>query len=53
MEVHSEIHSDVMEELWRVKDELSSRFATFKEFFDDLMKDQAERHPELATQVRR
>jgi len=41
--------SEVMDELWKVKDELSSRFATFREFFNDLLKYQAEHHPEFAT----
>ena len=40
---------DVMEELWQIKQELSSRFSTFREFCADLLKYQAERHPEFAS----
>lgn len=41
--------SDVMEELWRVKEELAAPFKTFQEFVADLMKYQSEHHPELVT----
>ena len=44
---------DVLEELWKIKDELSSRFSTFQEYCKDLLQYQAEHYPELATQVRR
>ena len=30
--------TDYLEELWKVKDELSSRFSSFREFFNDMLK---------------
>lgn len=39
--------SDVLKELWMIKDELSSRFSTFQEYWDDLMKYQATHYPQL------
>ncbi len=30
--------TDYMEELWAVKDELSSRFTSFRDFFNDMLK---------------
>ena len=29
---------DYLEELWAVKDELSSRFSSFRDFFNDMLK---------------
>lgn len=45
---HKEI--DVMEELWQIKEELSSKFSSFREYCADLLKYQAERHPEFTSQ---
>ena len=42
-----EVKSEIMEELWRIKEELSSGYENFHEYFQDLLKYQAERHPEL------
>ena len=42
-------NSDVMEELWRVKEEIASKFKTFREFARDMLRYQAEHYPELAT----
>ena len=41
-------HSDIMEELWRIKDELSSGFSSFHDYFEDLLRRQAATHPEFA-----
>jgi len=41
--------SDVMEELWRVKEELASQYASLREFFDALVARQNATHPEFAT----
>lgn len=41
-------HSEIMEELWRIKQELSSGFKSFHDYFVDLLRRQAERFPELA-----
>jgi len=41
--------SDVMEELWRVKAELASQYASLREFFDALIARQNSTHPEFAT----
>ena len=38
---------DVLEELWQIKQELSSKFATFREYCADLLKYQSEKHPEF------
>ena len=46
-----EMHSEIMEELWRIKDELSSGYKSFHEYFQDLLKWQAERYPELANKA--
>ena len=43
-------HSEVMEELWTVKKELSSGFKSFHEYFEDLLRRQAERFSELSSQ---
>ena len=43
-----EIHSENMEELWWIKDELSSGYKSFHEYFQDLLKWQAENHPEFS-----
>ena len=42
-----EVKSEIMEELWKIKEELSSGYENFHEYFQDLLKYQAERHPEL------
>ena len=51
-------HSEVMEELWKVKKELwkvkkelSSGFKSFHEYFEDLLRRQAERFSELTSQT--
>lgn len=41
--------SDILEELWKVKEEIASQYKTFREFAESMLKHQAERHPELAT----
>ena len=38
---------DVLDELWQIKQELSSKFATFREYCADLLKYQSEKHPEF------
>jgi hypothetical protein len=38
---------DVLEELWQIKEELSSKFSSFREYCADLLKYQAEHHPEF------
>ena len=45
-------HSEIMEELWRIKKELSSGFKSFHDYFEDLLRRQAERYPELANKTR-
>jgi hypothetical protein len=40
----------VLEELWQIKHELSSKFATFREYCADLMKYQSETHPEFTNE---
>lgn len=45
-------HSEIMEELWRIKKELSSGFKSFHDCFEDLLRRQAERYPELANKTR-
>ena len=42
-------HSEVMEELWKVKKELSSGFKSFHEYFEDLLRRQAERFSEFTS----
>ena len=44
-------HSEVMEELWKVKKELSSGFKSFHEYFEDLLRRQAERFSEFTSQT--
>ena len=44
-------HSEVMEELWKVKKELSSGFKSFHEYFEDLLRRQAERLSEFTSQT--
>ena len=39
----------VMEELWRIKEEIAAQYASFKEFAADMLRLQAQAHPELAT----
>ena len=39
----------VMEELWRIKGEIAAQYASFKEFAADMLRLQAQAHPELAT----
>ena len=34
--------SEILEELWRFKDEMSSRYNSFTEYFDDLLRRQDE-----------
>jgi hypothetical protein len=40
---------DIMEELWKIKEEIASQYKTFREFAESMLKYQAEHHPELAT----
>ena len=44
-------HSEVMEELWKVKKELSSGFKSFHEYVEDLLRRQAERFSEFTSQT--
>jgi hypothetical protein len=44
-------HSEVMEELWKIKEELSSGYKSFHDYFQDLLKYQAEHHPEFTSQT--
>ncbi len=37
---------DYLEELWTHRDETSARYASFQEYFKDLMRYQRETHPE-------
>ena len=48
-----EVSSDIMEELWKIKEEIASQYKTFREFAEDMLRYQAEHYPEFATQVRR
>jgi len=43
-----ELKSEIMEELWKIKEELSSGYKSFHDYFQDLLKYQAEHHPEFA-----
>ena len=40
---------DIMEELWKIKEEIASQYKTCREFAESMLKYQAEHHPELAT----
>ena len=42
---------DVLEELWQIKEELASKFSSFREYCADLLKYQAEHHPEFTSQT--
>ena len=44
-------HSEIMEELWRIKQELSAGFKSFHDYFEDLLRRQSERYPELANKT--
>ena len=44
-----EVHSEIMNELWRIKDELSAGYKSFHEYFQCLLKWQAESHPEFSS----
>ena len=46
-----EVTSDIMEELWKVKEEIASQYKTFREFAEDMLRYQAERYPELANKA--
>ena len=39
----------VMDELWRIKEEIAAQYASFKESAADMLRLQAQAHPELAT----
>jgi hypothetical protein len=41
---------DVLEELWQIKEELYSKFSSFREYCADLLKYQAEHYPEFSSQ---
>ena len=43
-----ETSSDIMEELWKIKEEIASQYKTFREFAEDMLRYQAEHHIELA-----
>ena len=45
-----ELKSEIMEELWKIKEELSSGYKSFHDYFQDLLKYQAEHHPEFTSQ---
>lgn len=45
-------HSEVMEELWKVKKELSSGFKSFHEYFENLLRRQAEMLSKFTSQQR-
>ena len=38
----------IMEELWRIKEEIASQYDSFKEYAADMLRLQAAAHPELA-----
>ena len=46
-----EVQSDIMEELWKIKEEIASQYKTFREFAEDMLRYQAERYPELANKA--
>ena len=46
-----EVPSDIMEELWRIKEEIASQYKSFREFADDMLRYQAEHYPELANKA--
>ena len=39
----------IMEELWRIKEEIAFQYDSFKEYAADRLRFQAASHPELAT----
>ena len=39
----------IMEELWRIKEEIAAQYDSFKEYAADMLRLQAAAHPELAT----
>ena len=39
----------IMEELWRIKEEIASQYDSFKEYAADMLRLQAAAHPELVT----
>ena len=41
--------SDIMEELWKIKEEIASQYKTIREFAESMLKYQTEHHPEFAT----
>ena len=41
---------DVLDELRKIKDELSSRYGNVRDYIEALIAEQALRHPELAAQ---
>lgn len=45
-------HPEVMEELWKVKKELSSGFKSFHEYFENLLRRQSEMLSEFTSQQR-
>ena len=45
-------HSEIMEELWRIKQELASGFKSFHDYFEYLLRRQAERYPEFANKAK-
>ena len=46
-----ELKSEIIEELWKIKEELSSGYKSFHDYFQDLLKYQAEHHPEFTSQT--
>ena len=46
-----ELKSEIMEELWKIKEELSSGYKSFHDYFQDLLKYQAEHHPVFTSQT--
>ena len=38
----------VLEELWKIKDEIAAQYSSFEEYMKDMFRLQAEAHPEVA-----
>ena len=39
----------IMEELWRIKEEIAAQYGSFKEYAADMLRLQAVAHPELTS----
>lgn len=42
-------YTDPLEELYSIKEKIAAQYSSFKEFFADMLKFQAEHHPEWNT----